>query len=330
MKASKELQYVRYCDGFFEKFDKTDGICKECYSNTDFLKCNRCIPSLKEIELDYPLLINWTITEKCQNKCVYCYGDDIIQCNDITLKEDLEEIINHLRYINPKVIVVSGGEPLLHPQIQYILEHLTFCDVIVDTNGLAISQDFFRHIKENMHIRISIDSEKEEINGVLRKNKNSNATRTVINNIMQCVERNIPFSVHTVLSDVNAREITELGDFLIEIGVKLWRILIVTPNDLLIDKENVNKMWIEDAVKRIKEYANENRERIKIRLANNGIYSGRGIILLNSEGKYYVRKINEKEKSIVDINNPKFPKVEQIMNCLEHNAHIERYLYEMI
>ena len=151
------------------------------------------IPSLKEIELDYPLLINWTITGKCQNKCVYCYGDDIIQCNDITLKEDLEEIINHLRYINPRVIVVSGGEPLLHPQIQYILEHLSFCDVIVDTNGLAISQDFFRHIKENTHIRISIDSEKEEINGVLRKNKNSNATRTVINNIMQCVERNIPF-----------------------------------------------------------------------------------------------------------------------------------------
>lgn len=87
-------------------------------------------------------MINWTITGKCQNKCVYCYGDDIIQCNDITLKEDLEEIINHLRYINPRVIVVSGGEPLLHPQIQYILEHLSFCDVIVDTNGLAISQDF--------------------------------------------------------------------------------------------------------------------------------------------------------------------------------------------
>ena len=35
---------------------------------------------------------------------------------------------------------------------------------------------------------------------------------------MQCVERNIPFSVHTVLSDVNARGITELGDFLIGIS----------------------------------------------------------------------------------------------------------------
>lgn len=330
MKASKEIKYVRYCDSFFGKFDETDDICKECYSNTDFFKCNRYIPSLKEIELDYPLLINWTITGKCQNKCVYCYGDDITQCNDITLKEDLEEIINHLRYINPKVIVVSGGEPLLHPQIQYILEQLSFCNVIVDTNGLAISQDFFRHIKENTHIRISIDSEKEEINGVLRKNKNLNATRIVINNIIQCVERNIPFSVHTVLSDVNAQGITELGDFLIEIGVKLWRILIVTPNDLIMDKENVNKIWIEDAVKRIKKYANENRELIKIRLANNGLYNGRGIILLNPEGKYYVRKIDEKEKSIVDINNPKFPKIEKIMNSLEQNAHIERYLYEMI
>ena len=29
MKASKELQYLIYCDGFFEKFDKADGICKE-------------------------------------------------------------------------------------------------------------------------------------------------------------------------------------------------------------------------------------------------------------------------------------------------------------
>lgn len=44
MKASKELQYVRYCDGFFEKFDKADGICKECYSNTDFLSAIDVFP----------------------------------------------------------------------------------------------------------------------------------------------------------------------------------------------------------------------------------------------------------------------------------------------
>lgn len=327
---SKELQYEKYCDSFFEKNDKIDDECKECYSNTEFFKCNRKIPSLNEIELNYPLVINWIITGKCQNKCVYCYGDDIIQCKDIILKEDLEKIITHLRYLSPKVVVVSGGEPLLHPQFQYILENLNFCDVIVDTNGLAISQDFCKHIRENTHVRISIDSEKEEINSLLRKNNNLNATKTVINSIIQCVEKKIPFSVQTVLTDVNEQWITDLGDFLIKIGVKLWRILIVTPNNLIIDKENANKMWMEDAVKRIKEYANQNRARIKIRLANHGIYSGRGIILLNPEGTYYVRKANEKEKSIVSVNTPHFPKIEQIMDCVEQEAHIERYLYEMI
>lgn len=330
MKTLKKVEYVKYCDGFFEKLDVPYGLCAACYSNADFFRCNRYVPSLSEIELDNPLLINWTITGKCQNKCVYCYGDDITQYNDIISRHYLKEIINHLKYINPKVVVVSGGEPLLHSQIQFILEQLDFCNVIIDTNGLAITQNFLDNIKENMHIRISIDSEKEDINGALKKNNNLNATKIIIRNIKQCINRNIPFSVHTVLTDMNEKEITELGDFLIEIGVKLWRILIVTPDDLIINKDSADKLWRENAVKRIKEYANKNRERIKIRLANNGIYNGRGVILVNPEGKYYVRKINEKEKSIVNLNRPKFPKVEDIMDCLEHSAHIERYLYETI
>ncbi len=330
MKALKKIRYVKYCDGFFEGFDDSDGACAACYSKALFSKCNHYVPLIKEIELDNPLLINWTITGKCQNKCVYCYGDDITQYNDIISRQNLKEIIDHLKYINPKVVVVSGGEPLLHLQIQFILESLDFCDVIVDTNGLAITKNFLDNLKENVHVRISIDSEKEDINAVLRRNNNLNATRIIISNIKQCIERNIPFSVQTVLTDVNEKEITDLGDFLIGIGVKLWRILIVTPNDLIISKDCADKLWRENAVKRIKEYANRNRERIKIRLANNGIYNGRGVILVNPEGKYYIRRVNEKEKNIVNADNPKFPEVEDIMNCLEHSAHIERYLYEVI
>lgn len=330
MLASKDVKYIRYCDGFFINSNDFKDICEDCYRYAQFYKCNKIIPNIEEITLDRPLLINWTITGKCQNKCVYCYGKDIMHCTDILSIEELDKIISHLKYLNPKVIVISGGEPFLHLQIQYILNKIDFCDIIVDTNGLILPQNFLSYDKNNIHLRISLDSEKEKINGLLRKNPDSHATQKVIGNIIRCIEREIPVSVHTVLSDVNEKMITELGDFLISIGVKLWRILIITPNDMIIDKNNAKEIWIKGAVERIRKYAIQKRKKIKIRLANNGDFCGRGIILLNPEGKYYIRKIKEKEKSIVDENNHKFPMLQTLMDCLDDNAHIERYLYEKI
>lgn len=329
MKTTNDIEYVKFCDGFYETIDIYNEECENCFEKKLFNVCNKDVADVESTILKNPLLINWTVTGKCQNSCLYCYGDDIISCKTIINKMEIDDIINHLRYIRPKVVVISGGEPLLHPLLNYIIDKFTFCEVIIDTNGIALSEKFIKVIKKRFHLRISLDSQLEVVNGYLRKSSIENSTDVIVNNIKKCIEENVVFSIQTVLTDLNYLEITKLGDFLINLGVKMWRILVVTPNSVRFNKY-ANNHWLDDAISNIHEYALKNKDKIKIRLANYGKYNGKGIILLNPEGKYYVRKINDKRKSLIDEENPRKPSVETILNVLDVNAHMERYFGERL
>ena len=81
---------------------------------------------------------------------------------------------------------------------------------------------------------------------------------------------------------------------------------------------------------KIKEFAQKNRHLIKIRLANNGLHNRNSIILINPEGKYYIRNTCENEKELIDQKYSKMPDVSLIMKKLDNYSHLERYLYEGI
>ena len=93
--------------------------------------------------LKHPLLINWNINGKCQNKCIYCFSNDYVSIPDILSESELNNIINCINSLKPLVVVISGGEPLLYPKLKYVLNNLTkFCYVILDTNGLYLDDNF--------------------------------------------------------------------------------------------------------------------------------------------------------------------------------------------
>ena len=128
--------------------------------------------------LSTPLVINWPIIGTCLNKCMYCYGVDVKFIGCLHGKEEIDPVVLHLRKIAPLVIVISGGEPFLHPNLRYIVTKIKeFSHVIIDTNGLLINRDDLYWLKSaNAHIRISLDSHIEAINGSIRKSPFSNST----------------------------------------------------------------------------------------------------------------------------------------------------------
>lgn len=323
------IKYVRFCDEFYKTADLCNGECKKCFEGKLYNSCSKERVKKEEVILDRPLLVNWTITGKCQNSCLYCYGTDITHCRIVLDKLKIDEIISHLQYIRPKVVVISGGEPLLHPLLIYIIKRLNFCEIILDTNGIALNEEFIDTVQDKLHIRISLDSYKECINGYLRRSSVMNSTNIIIDNIRKCIKKDVAFSIQTVLTDVNYMEILEFGDYLIDLGVKLWRLLVVTPNTLKFNTYDCDN-WINDAVGNIHKFALKNKDKIKIRLGNYAKYNGKGIILLDPEGRYYVRKINEKTKSLIDERRPYNPSAKEILNSLDVMAHKERYLGERV
>jgi organic radical activating enzyme len=87
------------------------------------------------------LNIHWIINTICNYKCEYCYArEDEENWNKLSNKKIIELVLDNLRnmteYFN---ITILGGEPTLHPHINYILEQLNdipnLKNIYLITNG---------------------------------------------------------------------------------------------------------------------------------------------------------------------------------------------------
>jgi cyclic pyranopterin phosphate synthase len=72
-----------------------------------------------------------SITPYCNMKCVYCHNEGNIQ-NTVIHKEDIEKLIIDSRNMQLKSIRLTGGEPLIHPEIYEI------CQLIYEKYGLKV------------------------------------------------------------------------------------------------------------------------------------------------------------------------------------------------
>lgn len=273
-------------------------------------------------ELHHPLLVNWNIIGSCCNQCIYCYGADIKSCASCQTESEIKATIEHLAYIRPSAIVITGGEPLLHPKIQSIIEQIsTFSHVILDTNGLLLEDATLQLCKEKkVHLRISLDSDVPTINEAIRKSSIPDSTETIKRLLSRCVAEKIHTTVQTVVTQKNLQVLDRLWAFLNDIGITHWRLLDVvtgeTNRELAVSPEILTEM--------VKDFRTQSKS-LCITYVDETRVNGNNIILVDPLGQYFYRSAQSIPKKTVDDNNPCKPRLEQLMQGLDIASHIKRY-----
>jgi radical SAM protein with 4Fe4S-binding SPASM domain len=122
-----------------------------------------------EDDVFYPESLHIELTAKCNLHCFYCYRkshENIKEDNRLST-EELKNIIISLSEQGLKVVELTGGEPLLHPDFMEILDvcyhNLSLMSII--TNGTLIDENFLAKIlqyKDKIVFSISLDSHLEE------------------------------------------------------------------------------------------------------------------------------------------------------------------------
>lgn len=100
------------------------------------------------------------LTNKCNLSCKHCCATQIMVKKDISLNL-LERVIN----LNPLQISVTGGEPLLHNQIDNILKFIRSNytgKIELDTNGTLVSNYLNLIMKYVDKVSVSIDGINDE------------------------------------------------------------------------------------------------------------------------------------------------------------------------
>lgn len=126
----------------------------------------------------FPQAVSIELTNICNLKCSYCYGDYKTNEGEYINYEEIEKLFETLKRNGIITIELTGGEPLMHPRFKdiFLLALADFSRVNVLSNGVLFNEDIFDIIekhKEKVLFQISIDGITEETNLKVRRVKNT-------------------------------------------------------------------------------------------------------------------------------------------------------------
>jgi MoaA/NifB/PqqE/SkfB family radical SAM enzyme len=109
---------------------------------------------------DRPVLAHLIATRRCNLTCAYCNEYDNHSLPVPTA--DLLRRIDRLAELGTGIVTLSGGEPLLHPDLEEIIRHIRRRGSIATliTNGYLLTRDGIRRLNRVGldHLQISIDN----------------------------------------------------------------------------------------------------------------------------------------------------------------------------
>jgi len=126
-----------------------------------------------------PFHFQWHITNLCNLHCEHCYQDDFSMKRDLDwsgLKKISDNLLNTIKEWDQKACIhVTGGEPLLRPELFHLLDHLDQQSEVEElgiiTNGLLMDRERMIRLSDFpklKKIKISLDGADAETNDAIR------------------------------------------------------------------------------------------------------------------------------------------------------------------
>ena len=243
-------------------------------------------------------------TENCNAACFMCnYARE--SNGKILTKKEFEDLLEIMKNGNYKLIKFSGGEPLLHKDLEFFINRSKiegyYTSII--TNGYLLRDYYKRIIDAGLnHITISLDSNKPGIHDKIR------GLNGLYDRIIESIDRikdynnNVKIRINTVGSYLNIFDLPDMYDLLNKLHVDQW---VITP---LKSKENYWKQNNEEEYygaylnfqERIKdnnsiqllgytkEWAGRNKEEFNNLINNNKLYRPIGKCYLVDKLRFYI------------------------------------------
>lgn len=95
-------------------------------------------------------VVSWNITRTCNLKCVHCYSDsDAKNYEGELTTAEAKKFIDDCAAFRVPVLLLSGGEPLIRPDVFELVEHANKYGIrsTFSTNGTLIDKEMARKIK---------------------------------------------------------------------------------------------------------------------------------------------------------------------------------------
>lgn len=112
------------------------------------------------LSTDHPVMAHIIPMRRCNLSCTYCNEyDNVSKPVSIAV---MKERIDHLHRLGTTIVTISGGEPLLHPDLDELIRYIRSKGIITGmiTNGYLLTADRIEKLNRAGldHMQISIDN----------------------------------------------------------------------------------------------------------------------------------------------------------------------------
>lgn len=171
-------------------------------------------------------------TNTCNLTCKHCYQDASpdATANELTT-EEARQLIDGIVRAGFKIMIFSGGEALMRPDIYELVAHAASQGLrpVFGTNGTLITAEVAQRLKDcgaaAMGISLdSLDAQKhDDFRGL------EGAWEATVAGMRACREVGLPFQLHTTVLDWNEEEITAITDFAVAEGAIAHYVFFLIP-----------------------------------------------------------------------------------------------------
>jgi len=161
-------------------------------------------------------VVVWNVGRRCNLRCVHCYSQSRDLAYDGEMQhEDGLRMIDDLAAFGAPVLLFSGGEPLMHPQLFELIAHARRQGMraVLSTNGTLITPDVAARLQEFglSYVGVSLDG-LEETNDRFRGQRGAYAQ--ALAGIRNCRAAGIKVGLRFTMNRRNAQDIPGIFDLL--------------------------------------------------------------------------------------------------------------------
>ncbi|MCJ7737781.1 MAG: radical SAM protein [Anaerolineae bacterium] len=177
-------------------------------------------------------VVAWESTVACNLACVHCRASaQTAPAPDELTTEQAFRLIDQLAEVGSPIFIISGGEPLMRPDIFDIAAYGTQrgLRVAISPNGTLITPEVVQRLKDSgiRRVSVSIDGSTDERHDAVRGTPG--AFESAMEGLAACREGGLDFQLNTTVMRQTRNDLAAIGDLAVTIGSVAWHIFMLVP-----------------------------------------------------------------------------------------------------
>lgn len=179
-----------------------------------------------------PKWMAWEVTQRCNLKCVHCRcSSDLTSSEGDFTTEEGKKLLDEIADFCKPVVVLSGGEPLLRPDIFELASHGTSIGLrmCMATNGALIDDEVCRKMRQSdiKMVSLSLDGSTAEVHDNFRQCPG--AFDGVIRAAETLRRNGQKFLINSSFTKRNQADIANVFRLAKSLGATAWYMFMIVP-----------------------------------------------------------------------------------------------------